>query len=165
MRVKWADLGLAGDTAAVRDVWTAKDLGTIQGGYDQTVPAQDGVLLIVKGTEGPFSHYEPTAKQTQEDAKALDGKTRFTVAAAPEDAWAQARITYVNSGAETHLVAMKVNEQAATWVAFPPTGASRGSVWVQVRLDRTDTGNQTGNLLTFATRSGDAVTIDSIDVH
>jgi hypothetical protein len=161
MSVKWTDLGLAGDTATVREVWAAKDLGTTKDSYEKTVPAQDGVLLIVQGTEGRFTHYEPAAKQTQGEEEMHDAATRFTEVATRAGEWAQVRITYANSGAETRLVTMKVNEQVVTWVAFPSTGGGKGSVWVQARLDRPGT----GNLLSFATGAEDAVSISAIDVH
>jgi len=160
MSVKWTDLGLTGDTATVREVWAAKDMGEVRDRYEKTVPAQDGVLLIVKGTEGNFTHYEPAAKQTQADRTTEDAETRFTQVATREGEWAQMRINYQNSSAETRLVRMKVNEQTGTWVAFPPT-SGKGSVWVQIRLDRPGTGNH----LAFGANAGDAVNISSIDVH
>ncbi|MEO6602664.1 MAG: alpha-galactosidase, partial [Polyangiaceae bacterium] len=46
--VRFADIGL-GTTAAVRDVWTAQDLGSKSTSYAATVPAQDAVLLLVTG--------------------------------------------------------------------------------------------------------------------
>jgi hypothetical protein len=161
MSVKWTDLGLAEDTATVREVWTAKDLGRLKDRYEDTIPTQDGVLLIVKGAEGSFSHYEPVRKQTQQEPAIHNAETQFTGVSAREGEWAQVRITYANSGAETRLVKMKVNEQGTTWVAFPATGGGNGSVWVQTRFDRPGT----GNLIKFATSAGDAVNIGSIDVH
>jgi hypothetical protein len=160
MSVKWTDLGLAGDAATVREVWTAKDLGTIKNSYDRTVPAQDGVLLIVKGKSRSFTHYEPAAKQPQDGRTIPEAEARFIQVATRESEWAQVRITYMNSGTETRLVKMKVNEQTGTWVAFPPTGGP-GSVWVQIRLDRPGTGNR----LNFTSYGGDAVNITSIDLH
>jgi hypothetical protein len=161
MSAKWSDLGLAGDAATVRDVWTANDLNSVKNSYDKTVPAQDGALLIVKGTEGGFRHYEPAAKQTRDELAIPDAETRFTGVSALEGDWAQVRITYTNSGAEPRLVELRVNGQVATRVAFPPTGADKGSVWVQARLDQPGT----GNLLNFAMGAAEGVKIDSIDVH
>jgi hypothetical protein len=161
MSVKWTELGLAGDTATVREVWTARDLGSVKSSYDQTVPAQDGVLLIVKGTEGGFRHYEPATKQTHDELAIHDVETRFTGVSALEGEWAQVRITYANSGAEPRLAELRVNGQVATGVAFPPTGADKGSVWVQAHLDRPGT----SNLLNFAMGAAEGVKIDSIDVH
>ncbi|RYZ07856.1 MAG: glycoside hydrolase family 27 protein [Myxococcales bacterium] len=44
--VRFADLDL-GSTAAVRNVWTAQDLGSQSMSYTATVPAQDSVFLVV----------------------------------------------------------------------------------------------------------------------
>jgi len=161
MSVKWSDLGLADETAGVRDVWMAKDIDGVKNGYDKTVPAQDGVLLIVKGTEGTFRHYEPSAKQTHDKLAIHTAETRFTGVSAHEAEWAQVRITYTNSDSEPRLVELRVNGQVATRVAFPPTGKDKGTVWVQAHLDRPGT----GNLLKFATGAAEGVQIDSIDVH
>jgi hypothetical protein len=48
---RWSDLGLTG-AAAVRDPWTATDLGSFTTGYATTVPAGEAVLLTLTGTEG-----------------------------------------------------------------------------------------------------------------
>jgi len=48
---RWSDLGLTG-AAAVRDLWTATDLGSFTGSYATTVPAGQAVLLTVTGTDG-----------------------------------------------------------------------------------------------------------------
>ncbi|MFB9446815.1 glycoside hydrolase family 27 protein [Dactylosporangium vinaceum] len=48
---RWSDLGLTG-SAAVRNLWTAADLGTVSGSYTVTVPAGEAVLLTVAGTDG-----------------------------------------------------------------------------------------------------------------
>ena len=161
MSVKWTDLGLAGETATVREVWTAKDLGILKDRYETTVPAQDGVLLILKGTEGSFRHYEPAAKHTQEELAIHDAETRFTGITARKGEWAQVRITYTSSVVAARLVELRVNGQVATVVEFPPTGAGQGAVWVQTHLDQPGT----GNMLNFAASPGDGVNIDNIDVH
>jgi Alpha galactosidase A/Alpha galactosidase C-terminal beta sandwich domain len=48
--VRFADIGL-GATAAVRNVWTAQDLGSQSTSYAATVPAQDSVLLLITGMQ------------------------------------------------------------------------------------------------------------------
>jgi hypothetical protein len=48
--VRFADLGL-GETAGVRNVWTATDLGSRTGSYTVSVPAREAVLLTVTGTD------------------------------------------------------------------------------------------------------------------
>jgi hypothetical protein len=51
---RWADLGLTG-SAAVRNLWTATDLGSFTTSYATTVPAGEAVLLTVTGTNGSQS--------------------------------------------------------------------------------------------------------------
>lgn len=46
--VRFADIGL-GTTAAVRNVWTAQDLGNQTTSYSASVPAKDSVLLLITG--------------------------------------------------------------------------------------------------------------------
>ncbi len=48
----FSDLGL-GATAAVRNSWSATDLGTRTASYSASVPAHDSVLLTLTGTESP----------------------------------------------------------------------------------------------------------------
>jgi len=155
MSLQWSDLGLAGDAASVREVWTAKDLGSVQGAYKTVVPAQDGILLIVKGSEGNFKQYVPAGQHSGDRA------TRFTGVSATERGWAQARVHYRNSSADAHLVDLTVNEQGTTRVAFPPTGADEGSVWIEVNLDR----QGDGNILDFSNYSEPGLAITGLDVH
>jgi hypothetical protein len=48
---RWSSLGLTG-SAAVRNLWTATDLGSFATGYSTSVPAGQAVLLTVTGTDG-----------------------------------------------------------------------------------------------------------------
>ena len=159
MNVAWSDLGLAGDSASVRDVYAARDLGSTKDPYKTVVPAQDGILLIVRGTEGSFRHYEPAPKQTPNALAHQD--TRFTGVAATEHAWAQVRIHYTNSGPTSRLAGLTVNQQGSTRVAFPPTGSDEGAVWVEINLDR----QASDNILDFSADPDSAVAITGIDVH
>lgn len=161
MRVKWTDLGLIDDMVTVREVWTTKDRGGLREGYSTTVPAHDGVLLIVKGTQGSFRHYEPAAKQPQELLDNRDIETLFTGVAAPEGDWAQIRLLYKNTSPAAQLADLWVNDQVATRVVFPPTCTSEGSVWIEAYLDRP----RENNALSFATGIADRIDIDQIDVH
>ncbi len=161
MSVQWADLSLSGETATVREVWTAKDLGSMSHAYDTTVPAQGGILLLVRGIEGSPQHYAPAAKETEEDKAVRDMETRFTGVASQSNQWAPVRITYRNPGAVPRLVDLTVNGQRTTRVAFPPTGVDAGSVWVQAHLDRPGT----ANTLEFADNFGPGVAMEGIDVY
>nr|WP_225850407.1 ricin-type beta-trefoil lectin domain protein [Streptomyces sp. HPF1205] len=57
---RWSDLGLTG-SAAVRDPWTATDLGSFATGYTANVPAGQAVLLTVTGVDGGGG--QPQARQ------------------------------------------------------------------------------------------------------
>ncbi|MDI1460963.1 ricin-type beta-trefoil lectin domain protein [Catellatospora sp. KI3] len=48
---RWSDLGLTG-SAAVRNLWSATNLGSFTTGYTARVPAGEAVLLVVSGTDG-----------------------------------------------------------------------------------------------------------------
>ncbi len=161
MRVQWTDLGLSGAAATVREVWTAKNLGSINSAYDTTVPAQGGVLLLVRGTEGSAQHYAPAAKETEEDKALRDSETRFTGVASQGSEWTPVRIRYRNPSEVSRLVELTVNGQGTTRVAFPPTGADASSIWVQADLDRAGT----ANAIDFVTNCGPSVTIEGIDVY
>ena len=157
MSVQWADLGLSGAVATVREVWTAKSLGSINSAYDTTVPAQGGVLLLVRGTEGSPRHYGPAPKEAGD----RDAETRFTGVASQGSEWARVRITYRNPSEVSRLGDLTVNGQDTTRVAFPATGANASSVWGEVHLDRPGT----ANTLEFVTYCGPGVAIEGIDVY
>jgi hypothetical protein len=161
MSVKWTDLRLTEGTATVHEVWTAKDLDSLKDGYRAIVPAQDGVLLIVRGTQGSFQHYGPAEKQTDEDKSIRAGETRFTGVSSREHQWSQVRITYKNPSAVARLLQLRVNGEGVTRIAFLPTGTQTGSVWIQANLDRPGT----GNVLDFAMGCATDVAIEGIDVH
>ncbi len=155
MHVEWKNLGLGGDQASVQDVWAAKQLGTIKSRYDVTVPSHDGILLLVRGTEGTITHYAPTPAD-----KAFAGtETVFAGIASATPRWAQVRLNYRNRSTETRIVELYVNGQTGTRVALPPARETASVVWIQVQLDR----DGQKNVLNF--RNVDGVTIESIDVH
>jgi hypothetical protein len=166
MSVKWADLGLAGETATVRDVWAAKDLGATSDAYNATVPAQGGVLLLVKGSEVGAKHYSPAPNETKADKAVGEMETRFTAVVGQRrdrgNEWAQVRITYRNPGATSQLADLTVNAQGTTRVAFPPAGTDASSVWVQVRLQRTGADN---TLRFVSPCCGSNLAIQGIDVY
>ncbi len=161
MSVQLADLGLSGVVATVREVWTAKDLGSMSHAYETTVPAQGGVLLLVRGTQGNPQNYVPAAKETGPDKAIREVETRFTGIASRGTVWAPVRIIYKNPGAASRLVDLTVNGQGTTRVAFPTTGSDAGSVWVQARLDQ----QGTANTLHFADCCEPGVAIEAIDVY
>jgi hypothetical protein len=161
MTFNWSDLGLSGESSAVRDVWANKNLGTIKGEFKATVPAQDGLLLIVQGDEGKFVHYLPSAPRNKEEKAITDPQTVFANVAQVSSPFAQVKIAYTSNSRNTKVVDLYVNGETGTRVAFPPTGATAASVWIQAKLDHS--GN--GNTLNFAVSPISDLKIESIDVH
>lgn len=160
MSLDWADLGLRDKSATVRDVWASKDLGTIDGPFKVTVPAQDGVLLIVRGREGSVVHYTTTAAEAGGNAVLNGSETVFAQLAQASAPFAQIRVVYSNKAHSTTVVGVYVNGETGTHVGFPPTGSAPASVWIQAKLNRP--GNT--NTIAFTAPSSADFAIESIDV-
>ncbi len=160
MSLDWKDLGLQGDSAAVRDVWANKDMGQIKGTFQATVPAQGGVLLIVRGSEGTPTQYNPaSASLVSDEQKATtDPQIVFDHLPQASSPFAQVKIVFTNTARSTKVIDLYVNGETGTRVAFPPTGSVSASVWIQVKLDRP--GNS--NVLNFSTSPESGLTIDGI---
>jgi len=155
--VEWPDLGLSSGSASVRDVWTGKYLGTINGPFQAVVPAQDGLLVIVKGHEGKFDRYT----SAKNDKTELADTTVFDHLAAGSSPFAQIKIAYTNRSPRTKIVALHINEETGTRVAFPPTGTTPQVIWVQAKLLRA--GNT--NKAVLSTSNSSDLAIQSIEVH
>ena len=161
MSFQWEDLGLKGNSAQVRNVWAGRDLGATKGPFAATVPAQGGVLLIVRGTEGDFAHYTPASTLSDNQKAITDPQTVFAHIAQISSEFAQVRINFTNAALSTQVVDLYANGETGTRIAFPPSGATPESVWIQVKLDRS--GN--ANVLNFATMPSSTLKIESIDIH
>jgi hypothetical protein len=161
MSLDWADLGLSSASAAVRDVWAGKDLGTLNGKFNATVPAQDGLLLIVRGHEGNFAHYVPIAAKNDEKNVSNASETVFVHLAQVSSPFAQIKIVYTNRARRTQVVGLYVNGETGTHVAFPPTGSAPAAVWIQAKLNRP--GNT--NTAVFTASSTSDFAIESIEIH
>jgi hypothetical protein len=157
----WADLGLRGDAASVRDVWAGKDLGTINGQFKVTVPAQDGLLLIVRGLEGSSAHYPAAAAGNDGNSVFNSPETVFAHLAQVSAPFAQIKVVYTNKAHSTKVVGLYVNTETGTHVGFPPTGSTPASAWIQAKLNRP--GNT--NTVTFTASPTSDFAIESIDVH
>jgi hypothetical protein len=161
MSIDWAELGLTGDSASVKDVWAGKNIGRVAGTFQATVPAQGGVLLIVKGKEGSFAHYTPDAVISAEEKALTSPQTVFAHIAQVSSLFAQVKIVYTNTANSTQVIELYVNGETGTRVAFPPTGGSKESVWVQAKLDRANN----ANILNFATDATSSFKVESVEVH
>lgn len=128
---RWADMGLTTASASVRNVWSASDLGSSATGYTATVPAGEGVLLTVSGTEAAGTTWT--------------GSTSVTATAGAAGV-KLADITYANGTAAARTTTLQVNGQYATTVTLPPTGSATtyGTVSVLLSLAKGS------NTLTFS---------------
>jgi hypothetical protein len=181
MTVRWADLGLTGASATVRNVWSATTAGNFATSFSAGVPANDSVLLTVAGTEAAAATFEAESTANTRTGSAAvtacpgcsaggsvgsigngSGNTlRFNGITANATGLAVATIAYINGDATTRTATLTVRGQAPTTVAFPPTGSSTtaGTVSVIVSLAR-----GSGNAITFASASGRAPDLDAIAI-
>ncbi|WNV87371.1 ricin-type beta-trefoil lectin domain protein [Umezawaea sp. Da 62-37] len=77
--VRWSNVGLTG-SAAVRDVWTASDLGNFATSYTARVPAGEAVLLTVTGTDGQPTGGQVVGTQSGRCVEVPDGAVNGTQA-------------------------------------------------------------------------------------
>ncbi|WP_408647462.1 RICIN domain-containing protein [Streptomyces geranii] len=153
MTVRWADLGLTGASASVRNAWTGTGAGSYATGYSTTVPAGDAVLLTVSGTEASGSTYEDTTTATTPTFGAVTTGAAGTKLV---------DITYANGGGTARKATVQVNGQYTSVVSFPPTGSATTYRTVSV-LAHLAKGT---NTVRFATVSGSTEPdIDAIRVQ
>jgi hypothetical protein len=161
MSLDWDDLGLEGNSASVRDVWAGKDLGTINGQLKVTVPAQDGLLVLVRGRERSAAHYTPSASGSDGNGVLNGPEIVFAHLAQVPSPFAQIKVVYTNKARSTSIVGLYVNGETGTHVAFPPAASAPASVWIQAKLNRP--GNT--NTVTFTTSPTSDFAIESIEVY
>ena len=181
MTVRWADLGLTGAAATVRNVWTATTLGSFATSFATSVPANDSVLLTVTGVEAAATTYEAEAAgNTRTGAAATaacaacsggskiasigNGSAntlRFNAITAGETGLAVATIAYANGDATTRTAIITVNGQQPTIAAFPPTGSwtTPGTVSIIVSLRA-----GSGNAIAIANPTAFAPDLDAIAI-
>ncbi|MGW2485946.1 ricin-type beta-trefoil lectin domain protein [Streptomyces sp. NPDC001606] len=122
--VRWSDLGLTGATATVRDLWARQNAGSYATSYTTSVPAGGSVLLKVTGTEAASADYSAASAG------------RYTGVGAASTGVHVVDIAYTNTAATAVTGTLQVNGQTPTTVSFPPTGATPGTVSVQVHLTK-----------------------------
>ena len=181
MMVRWTDLGLTNGPAQVGNVWTAGDLGSKNGSYEVSVPANGSVMLTVTGTEAGATTYEAeTGGNTLAgSAKAVacadcsggskvgeigNGSAnilRFNGVKADATGLAVVELAYASGDTATRTATMNVNGQVGTVVAFPPTGSwtNPGTVSVVVSLRK-----GSANSVTFSNAAAWAPDLDALAV-
>ncbi|MEV7345314.1 RICIN domain-containing protein [Streptomyces sp. NPDC093544] len=148
---RWQDLGLTTASAAVRNVWSASNIGSYATSYTAAVPAGEAVLLTVSGTEGSGTTYEDTTSATT---------PMFTGVTAAGAGTKLIDVSYANSGSTARKATFRVNDQYTQTLTLPPTGSSTTYRTVSV-LAHLAKGS---NTLAFGT-SGTAPDIDAVAVR
>lgn len=181
MTARWVDLGLAGSSATVRNLWSATTIGSVATSYSVSVPAGDSVLLTVTGAEaGAMTLEAESAANTRGGAAAVTpcpgcsggarvgsvgngsaNTLRFTGVTASATGPAVVSIAYVNGDPTPRTATLTTNGQGPTVVAFPPTGSwtTTGTVSVIVALAK---GNS--NTIAFANPTAWAPDLDAIAI-
>jgi hypothetical protein len=139
--VRWHELGL--ETVApiaVRDVWARKDLGRLPDSYSTTVPANDVVMLVVKGNESKATRYENASVETATSAGEKSVSFKEVSSASK---LASIRIAYTNGDNTPRAAELRVNGRIATRIAFPSTGDEHttGTITVEARLEKPGVNN------------------------
>jgi hypothetical protein len=163
--VRWSDFGLTDSVPVVQDAWSGKRLQAAGDAYSTTVPAGDGALLLVAGTEIPMTRYTPGASAATgsgEPGSVLQDRPVQFANVHTREAMARIRIAYSNPDSKPRFAELQVDGEVITHLAFPPTGKSKaGYVWVQSPLATGDS----GNVLIFATHCCPGPVIQAISVQ
>ena len=164
--VRWSELGLRDDSpATVTDIWTKSSLGEFRSSYSATVPAEDAMMLIVLGGEGPTTAYFPEESKMGEANVA--GRTKnqelnFTRVSSKFPI-ARIRITYLNPDKAPRFAELRVNGRIATRIAFPPTGS--GNVAGVISIESSLENGGVKNVLSFSSAGDLGPAIQSISLQ
>jgi alpha-galactosidase len=182
--VNWSDLGLvAGNSAAVRDLWAHQNLGNFTGSYTSTdLPAHGSTMLTVAGTfdwsrpriyeaESSYNSFSGTAYYVPENSNFSSGAYvtgvgfgatnafQFNKVAAPSNDLYEVDIYYTCSVNRT--VQLSVNGGTATNLSFAATGGDTNYVGAMAVYLRLAAGE---NTLTFGNPTNLAPNFDKIIV-
>jgi hypothetical protein len=164
IKVNWSDLGLVDSApATVKDVWSHMDMGSFNSSYSATVASLDAVMIIVHGSDAELTTYTPSAAKEEQAGDATvekDEPVTFTHVTS-RFPMARVRVVYTNPDKATRFAALRVNGHTATRIAFPSTGSTTGSIWIESPLDRKGPNNE----LNFARVCGPGPSIASIAVE
>jgi Alpha galactosidase A/Alpha galactosidase C-terminal beta sandwich domain len=148
LTVQSKDLGLdASRPVHVKDIWAGNDLSGFQESHSYHLAPGDFLLLQIEGTDDKEKIYDATSADAGSGPKKgnreEEGKSLVFHNVTSTHRVAAVRVTYSNSGNLPHFAELRVNDQAVTRVALPPTPAAKlGQVWIQVVLDRAAQGNE-----------------------
>ena len=172
----WSSFGFSGG-AAVRDLWSHRELGEHADGISATLPAHGSRLFTVRPGGGaaptPYEAESPANTLTGNASIAgcadcsgqqkvgnlyLGGALTFNGVQAPQDGTYQLNVVYVT--ADPRSAGVSTDGGAATAVDFPPTGGwgIPATVTIPVRL------KAGANTVTIDSGSGFSPDIDAIAV-
>lgn len=164
IELKWRDLGLTNAAPQVTNVWTGKELQAGQDTFHATVPAGDGVLLLVSGAESPMKRYEPANNDGTVNARGAvlrQHPVRFANVQARTPT-SRIQIVYSNPDSAPRYAELRVNGEMTTRIAFPSTGKdNHGFIWIESAVGTAENSNE----MTFSTDGGPGPVIESISVQ
>ncbi len=97
--VDWTLLGLAPRAPRVTDAWTGKELKVTDHSLSAEVPAGDGLLMVVAGTEAAMTQYQPNPNGAKNTVQFTQVQGR--------SGWARIQIVYNNPGPKPRYAACR----------------------------------------------------------
>lgn len=153
MSVTWKALGLQPSASAeVWDVWSHREAGAYNSSYSVTVPPEDVVMVLIKGTEGSGTRYDSPSL--------TDRGNKATFAGVRSEGLHAVKVVYTNDSAGTSVAGLEVNGSFVTKVAFPSTGRHPEYVVIEVPFGLP----ASGNTLTFTDLSGKGIALRTVTV-
>lgn len=154
MSITWKELGLKSSASAdVWNVWSHSEAGPYSASYSVTVPPNDVVMVIIKGTEGNRTRYDSPSLTEHGNkvtfAGVRSGRGMHAV-----------KVVYTNGSAVTSIAGLEVDGTFVTNVAFPPTGGRREYVTIEVPFGS----SASGNTLTFTDLVGKGIALRAVAV-
>lgn len=164
--MRWTELGLTDSVPVVTDAWTGKRLKAAGDAYRTTVPAGDGVLLLIAGVDPPMTRYIPgqvaVAHQSKVPGSVLRRHPVQFLNVNARQPIARIQITYNNPDSNPRFSELQIDGDTVTRIAFPPTGRNTaGYIWIESKLKA---GNS-WNVLTFSSNCEPPPLIQSISVQ
>jgi hypothetical protein len=176
--VSWTAIGLdPSSPASVRDLWTAKDLGSFSSDFTTTVPTGDAVFVVVHGTDAQPTRYEAvsavnkfgrrakpeTCRQcSRGQVVAVGGEKSLTFTIPPLTKPTFIQIDYVNRTDRPLTAQLRVDGQLPTNVVFPPTGGADKVGVITIEVESNPTVSQSE--LSFSSECAPCPSLESISV-
>jgi alpha-galactosidase len=176
--VSWAAIGLDPATpATVRDLWTARDLGSFSSAFTATVPSGDAVFVVICGTDARPTRYEATSPSNEFGSGgraqlckncasthnvAFGGEKSLTFKIAPVRKSAFVQIDYLNRANRPLTGRIQMDSQVPINILFPPTGGSSEVGVITVEIEPSQMTSP--SLLRFSSPYFGGLSLESISV-